>query len=102
MAEFEITACHADRAGHASVSLKDLATGALVMIHQMPFDHDYDETVGVECGRIQHSAAEVCQRVIAFLSASPGAAEVHPDSAPAAAPHPTEPANAFDQQHKAS
>lgn len=97
MAEFEITACHADRAGHASVSLKDLTTGAVVMIHHMTFDHDYGETVQHECDRIQSHAGDICARAMAFLKAPAKASDVHPDHAPAAAPQPSDPANPFDQ-----
>lgn len=98
MTDFEITTCHADRVGHASITLKDPETGALVMIHQMPFEHDYDETVREECRRIQQSAANIGQRALSFLQRPPREPEVHPAPAPGAAPHPDEPPNAFDQE----
>jgi hypothetical protein len=97
MADFEITGCHANRAGQASVTLKDKATGAVVSVHHMPFEHDYEESVREECSRINAEAARFAEQAIAFLRASPAAQQV-PSHAPGAAPDHSEPPDAFGQQ----
>ena len=96
MADFEITGCHANRAGQASVTLRDKATGVVVSIHHMPFEHDYEESVRAECGRIQREAAGYAQAAIAFLGACPPLGEA-PAHAPGAAPNPADPPDAFGQ-----
>lgn len=97
MADFEITGCHANRAGQASVTLRDKATGAVVSVHHMPFDHDYDESVRGECGRIQREAARFAAEAIAFLESHPAQDEVGQHT-PGAAPDHSDPPDAFGQQ----
>jgi hypothetical protein len=97
MAEFEMTACHADRAGHASVTLRHVPTGAMVMIHHVPFQHDYAETVRDECQRIRDAAAEIGRGAMSFLTSRTEDTEVLPDQEPGAAPQPGESATPFDQ-----
>jgi hypothetical protein len=96
MADFEITGCHANRAGQASVTLRDKASGVVVSIHHMPFEHDYEESVRAECGRIQRQAAGFAQAAIAFLGACPPGREVT-SHAPGAAPDASDPPDAFGQ-----
>ena len=71
--EFEITACHANRAGVASVTLTHRVTGAVVAVHHIPFEHSYDRTPEEECGRIQAEAARLAERAAAFLRAAEAA-----------------------------
>jgi hypothetical protein len=97
MADFEITGCHANRAGQASVTLRDRATGALVSVHHMPFKHDYDESVGCECARIRAEAACFAGEAIAFLRSRLAETEVSPQPTTGAAPDHSEPPDAFGQ-----
>ncbi|HEV2531412.1 hypothetical protein [Phenylobacterium sp.] len=97
MAEFEMTACHANRAGQASVTLRHVPTGAMVMIHHVPFQHDYAETVRDECQRIRETAAKIGEAAMSFLTSHTDEAEVLPDQQAGAAPQPGEPAKPFDQ-----
>jgi len=96
MADFEITGCHANRAGQASVTLRDRATGAVVSVHHMPFQHDYEESVRGECGRIQREAARFAGEAIAFLGSCPQGGEVGAHT-PGAAPDHSDPPEAFGQ-----
>lgn len=96
MADFEITGCHANRAGQASVTLRDRATGTVVSVHHMPFEHDYEESVRGECGRIQSEAARFASAAIAFLRAHPDAVEASLHT-PGAAPNHSDPPEAFGQ-----
>jgi hypothetical protein len=96
MADFEITGCHANRAGQASVTLRDKATGAVVSVHHMPFEHDYEESVRGECGRIQREAARFAAEAMAFLQTCPSETEA-PSHTPGAAPDHSEPPDAFGQ-----
>ena len=98
MAEFEMTACHANRAGHASVTLRHVPTGAMVMVHHVPFQHDYSEAVGAECRRIREAAAKIGEAAMSFLTSHTDEGEAQPEPAPGAAPQPDEPANPFDQE----
>lgn len=67
--EFEIVGCHANRAGQASLTLRHLASGAVVSIHHVPFEHSYDETVGQECSRIQAAAADLAEQALLHVRA---------------------------------
>jgi hypothetical protein len=98
MAEFEVTACHANRAGEASVTLRHIPTGAMVMVHHVPFKHDYGETVLAECQRIREAAAVIGRAAMSFLASHAEEGEIQPDQAPGAAPQADEPANPFDQE----
>lgn len=99
MDDFQITACHANRAGHASVSLRHTSSGAMVMIHHVPFEHDYGETVRDECRRVQMSAATIGRKAIEFLlSACPAGSDIKGEAAPGAAPNADVPPNAFGQE----
>ena len=95
MADFEITGCHANRAGQASVTLRDKTTGAVVSVHHMPFQHDYAESVRDECARIHAEAINFARDAIAFLNACPAEEVVHPT--PGAAPDHSEPPDHFGQ-----
>ena len=97
MAEFEMTACHANRAGQASVTLRHVPTGASVMIHHVPFTHDYGETVRDECQRIRAAAAEIGRRAVSYLVSDLSDPEAQPEAVAGPAPQPGEPANPFDQ-----
>ena len=96
--EFKITGCHADRAGHASVTLRHVPTGATVAVHNVPFQHDYDENVRDECRRIAVTAAEVGERAMAFLKTQfeHGVAPQQ-EPAPGAAPNDAEPPSRLGQ-----
>jgi len=96
MADFEITGCHANRAGQASVTLRDKATGAVVSVHHMPFEHDYAESVRGECGRIQREAARFAREALDFLGSCNGESEVATHT-PGAAPDHSDPPAAFGQ-----
>jgi hypothetical protein len=79
MDDFEITTCHSNRAGDASVSLRDRRTGAIVSIHAIPFRHDYGETPDAQCARIQAEALAICERAASALAgAAAGQAAAHP------------------------
>jgi hypothetical protein len=98
MAEFEMTACHANRAGEASVTLRHLPTGAMVMVHHVPFKHDYGETVLAECQRIREAAAVIGRAAMTFLASHAEEGEIQPDQAPGAAPRPDEAVNPPDRE----
>jgi hypothetical protein len=89
--EFEITGCHANRAGQASVTLRHVPTGATVAIHHVPFVHDYDENVREECQRIAATAAKLGERALAFLTSQFNCGAIVPSGTPGAAPNDAEP-----------
>jgi hypothetical protein len=97
MPEFEILGCHANRAGHAGVTLKHVPSGATVSVHQIPFEHDYGETVGQECQRIRLAGGDIAQRAVQFLGERQPQDPGPEASTPSAAPNADEPPNAFGQ-----
>ncbi|HEY9216737.1 MAG TPA: hypothetical protein VIO94_01715 [Phenylobacterium sp.] len=98
MSEFEINACHANKAGQASISLKHVETGALVMIHNMPFDHTLARNEPEQCRRIEQAAIGYAGEAIAFLKTCQGQHLVEPHPEPSAAPNASEAPNEFGQQ----
>jgi hypothetical protein len=97
MSDFEITACHANRAGKASVTLKHTPTGATVAIHNVPFDHSYSESSVAQCDRIQSTAAAIGDAALAFLKSQVIRTEIKPESHPGAAPDDSQPPERFGQ-----
>lgn len=91
MPDFEITACHANRAGEASVSLRHHASGAVVMIHHIPFAHTPGAPDEVECDGIRAAAAQMGKAALAFLENVSLQTPIVPDVAPGAAPGAGEP-----------
>ncbi len=85
--EFEITACHANRAGYASVALRHKGTGATLAIQNVPFSHDYAESAGDECRRIAGAAVEIGTRALVELASLPRMVEIVEEPAPGAAPN---------------
>jgi hypothetical protein len=88
MPEFEITGCHADHAGKASVTLRHVASGAVVAIHHVPFDHTPGASEEAQCDRIRRVAAEMGRAALATLEATAVAAQIAPAAGPGAAPNP--------------
>ena len=78
MSDFEITGCHANRAGVASVTLRHTASGAMVAIHHVAFQHTPGSSDDVECDRIRLAAAELGRAAVAFLEQAKIAAPIIP------------------------
>jgi hypothetical protein len=86
MPDFEITACHANRAGEASVTLRHHLSGAVISIHHIPFQHTRGAPDDVECDGIRVAAAEMGRSAIIFLENTAVPAPIVPAAEPGAAP----------------
>jgi hypothetical protein len=96
MPEFTVIGCHCNRAGEASVSLRH-TNGAIVSVQHIPFSHDYSESVGAECDRIQRAAVALARAAVAFLEAAPADQAVDLLATPGAAPDDDQPATRLGQ-----
>lgn len=56
---FEVVSCHSSRDGFASITLRDLMSGAVMTLQKVPFEHDYDESFESQCLRIQAAARAI-------------------------------------------
>lgn len=68
-AEFEVASCHCNRAGRAYVTVKQPATGAVVVFQHLPFEHCCAESVQEEQHRIVTEAARIAREATEFLAA---------------------------------
>lgn len=86
--EFEVAACHSDRAGRAHLSLTH-ASGAEIAIQNLPFDCDPAEGLEQEQQRILADAAAHARRVAEFLETQSREVRAWPiqQDRPGAAPH---------------
>jgi hypothetical protein len=69
-ARFAMIACHSSRDGFAAITLQDLATGALVRVQKVPFEHHDDEDFESQCTRIQAAARQIVQNVADAMAAA--------------------------------
>jgi hypothetical protein len=61
-------ACHSSRDGFAALTVRDRATGALVRIQKVPFDHRYDEDEVAQARRIQAASKPILERIAKALA----------------------------------
>jgi hypothetical protein len=96
MPEFTVIGCHCNRAGEASVSLRH-TNGAIVSVQHIPFTHDYSESVGTECDRIQRAAVALARGAVEFLQGPFGGQAEVLLVTPGAAPDDDQPATRLGQ-----
>jgi len=86
--EFEVAACHSDRAGKAHVSIKH-AGGTEISIQHIPFECDPAEVLTQEQQRIVAEAARIARKAAEFLDAQSTQLRTLPtqEEKPGAAPH---------------
>lgn len=96
MADFEIITCRSNRAGEASVSLRQTSTGAVVTLQKLPFD-DVPEGSDAECARIAQVAAGVGRAASDFLASQVSSLKITREYQPSPGPNEDEPANSHGQ-----
>jgi hypothetical protein len=96
VAEFEIITCRSNRAGEASVSLRQTATGAIVTLQKLPFDH-VPEGLDAERARIAQVAADLGRAASDFLRSQVRGVSFTREYQPGAGPNDDEPTNSHGQ-----
>jgi hypothetical protein len=95
--EFELIACHPNRAGHASVVVRHHSTGATVTIQDVPFAHIYGENDRQACRRIAVEAAAIATGALAYLVSLPSKFDILNEPRPGAAPNDAAPSDAIPE-----
>jgi hypothetical protein len=63
MPRFDLVSCHSSRDGFAAVTVRDRATGALIMVQKAPFTHHYGEDEVTQARRIQAAVRPILERM---------------------------------------
>jgi hypothetical protein len=67
MPRFDLVSCHSSRDGFAALTVRDRATGALILVQKAPFDHQYGEDEVTQARRIQAAVKPILERMALAL-----------------------------------
>src|SRR5882757_923980 len=63
MPRFDLVSCHSSRDGFAALTVRDRATGALILVQKAPFEHHYGEDEVAQARRIQAAVKPILERM---------------------------------------
>jgi hypothetical protein len=63
MPRFDLVSCHSSRDGFAALTVRDRATGAMILVQKAPFEHHYGEDEVAQARRIQATVKPILERM---------------------------------------